>query len=69
MTALSYENEQRAGDALMHYLKERGCLAGEGAREEGQKAARNIRAAFEVLEEVTPRPGPDSTPPAFCEAR
>ncbi|KAA0014408.1 hypothetical protein F0A17_01800 [Billgrantia pellis] len=69
VTELSYENQQRAGEVLAYYLKELGALGSEGVREEGEKAARNIRAAFEALEKVTSLPASGSTPLAPCEAR
>lgn len=49
--SLSYENEQRAASVLAHYLREGGiALGNEDAADEGRRAARNIRAAFEALE-------------------
>lgn len=50
MKTLSYESEIRAADTLAHYLKENVSLGDASARQEGERAARNIRAAFEALE-------------------
>ncbi|RKR02617.1 hypothetical protein C7446_2335 [Kushneria sinocarnis] len=67
MSELSYENEQRAADVLTHYLKESVQLGNEDAGEEGARAARNIRAAFEALEASTAPPRESgSTPQGPC---
>lgn len=63
--SLSPLSQEAAINVLAHYLKERGPVTGESAQEEGEEAARNIRAAFAELEGLTPLDqGSGNTQPA-----